>query len=304
MFATLVGPYPAADPDAPMEARVRSAIEAQVEAGLGMLADGLVLDPRTGDEAVDRWRLADALAREVASRLGLPPLPVKARVLGPSSGGGSAGSVGRVVRALAGAGAPVVQVEEDGLAGMAPTDDAARDAAARALATVCESVGESGGVHLSLAVTGGSAEGIGADVLFRLPFGSYLFDLVAGPGSWRMIAWAPPDRGIVCGVADARRDTLDTPEVMIWGARYAASLGGRGADRVGVAPSAGLEGLDPAAARRKIEALSDAARKAALPGEALAQEVDPRAVSARSAALGRVGPAPRARPSRRSTAGE
>ena len=77
----------------------------------------------------------------------------------------------------------------------------------------------------------------------------------------------------------------------IWGARYAASLGGRGPARVGLSMSAGLEQLPRDAAR--AEARWSSPRPAGsreLPGEDIARLIDPHDVSARSAALGRVEP--------------
>ena len=74
---------------------------------------------------------------------------------------------------------------------------------------------------------------------------------------------------------------------MIWAARYASSLGGRGPERVGLAPAAGLEALPRDVARSKLAGLAEAARKAALPDDELMTQLDPRAIDARSAALGR-----------------
>jgi hypothetical protein len=87
---------------------------------------------------------------------------------------------------------------------------------------------------------------------------------------------------------------------MVWGARYAASMHGRGPGRVGLAPSVGLDRLSRSAAGVKLTALAEAARKAGLSGSQLPYELDPRAVDARSAALGRYEPVPRAsRPTRK-----
>ena len=75
--------------------------------------------------------------------------------------------------------------------------------------------------------------------------------------------------------------------MVLWAARYAAS-GGRGSARIGVALVPGLERLSWDVAVRKLNALGEAARIAALPpGEELADSLDPRAIDIRSAALGR-----------------
>ena len=133
--------------------------------------------------------------------------------------------------------------------------------------------------------------------LFDLPFASYAFDLIAGPDNWRLIAQAPGDRGIICGALDPSAGSADRPETLVWAAHYAASTGGRGLDRVGLANASSLAGLTRERARAKLVALAEAARLAALqdPKE-LAASLDPRAVDIRSAALGAYDPnAPRRR---------
>jgi methionine synthase II (cobalamin-independent) len=195
-----------------------------------------------------------------------------------------------VAAALFHAGAPVVQLAEDELTAIGADDYGRRALAAEAFDRA--TAGLVG--HLSLSVAGGNADRAGPGLFFDAPFASYIFDLINGPDNWRLITQAPHDRGIVCGVADARSDAPDDEAVMIWAARYAASSEGRGVERVGLAPSAGLELLPRAVARRKIEGLAEAARKAGLPTADLAGAIDPRAVDARSGALGAFDPrAPR-----------
>nr|MBA2570569.1 hypothetical protein [Chloroflexota bacterium] len=247
------------------------------------------------------WKAADEIAREAARERGLVPLPVKACLVGPYTLGrlSDPGAVGREtltlslaealaqeIRALVEAGAPVVQVDENALTMIGSADDAERSLASDALNRLTDGLADLADAHLCLAVTMGSAEHTGARLLYDRPFASYLFDLIAGPDSWRVIAQAPQERGIVCGVADARNTARDDEAVMIWAARYAASLNARGLDRVGLAPSTGLEYLPRDRAKAKIEALAEAARKAGLRADRLAHEIDPRAVDARSAALG------------------
>lgn len=250
------------------------------------------------------WQAADAIARELAAERDLDPLPLKACLLGPYTFARAvdpgdigrerltvslAEALGQEVRALIEAGAPVVQVDEPGLTAIGRDDDAERALATAALTRLTDAVADLD-AHLCLAVTGGSAEHAGAKLFFDRPFKSYLFDLIAGPDGWRLIARKPQDRGIVCGVADARTDAPDDEPVMVWAARYAASLNGRGLERVGLCPSAGLEQLAPEVARAKMDALARAASKAGLPAGKLATRLDPRAVDARSAALGRCEP--------------
>lgn len=238
------------------------------------------------------WRFADEAARDATSERNLEPLPVKACLVGPytlarlSDPGdlsretltmALAEALGHEVRALVDAGAPVIQIDENALTMIGRADDSERKLASRAFSRLTEGVRASRS-HLCLAVTMGSAEHAGPDVLYGSPFASYLFDLIAGPDSWRVIAYAPRERGVICGVADARGPTPDHEPVMVWAARYAASMNGRGPDRVGLAPSAGLEHLPRDKARAKITGLAEAARKSGLSRQELRGELDPRSM--------------------------
>jgi hypothetical protein len=295
VFAAILDRFPA-DSAAP-------AMRTQFEAGLGILADGIVHDVTTGTGAIDRavrgWTEAADAARDLLAtdNPALSPPLVKACVLGPWSAanasasgprgfGAAAATVHDAVDALFEAGAPVVQLVEDGLASLDPNDAAAVAAAGTLLRTATR---EPRG-HLSLSVGRGSVDGLGPAFFFDLPVASFAFDLINGPDNWRLIGQAPTDRGILCGVADCRTERDDEEAVMIWAARYAASTGGRGLERVALCPSSGLETLSAEAAGRKLMRLATAARKAGLPAEELASSIDPRAVDARSAALGRFDP--------------
>ncbi len=77
----------------------------------------------------------------------------------------------------------------------------------------------------------------------------------------------------------------------MWAAGYAASTGGRGPNRVGLATAGSLAALPWDVAARKMERLGHAARLAALPVDERKAAIDPRAVDIRSAALGRYDPA-------------
>jgi len=249
------------------------------------------------------WTFANEAAASLAKERGIAAPPVKQCLVGPYTLGrlSDPGSLGRekLVLALAealneelhglhAAGAPVIQLDENALTLIGSDDDAERSLAAEALRRVVRGLDDA---HLCLSVTMGDAVGFGPDALFELPFRSYLFDLIAGPDNWELIARAPGDRGIVCGVANARNTRRDEEPVMVWAAHYAASTSGRGIDRVGLSPSTGLEYLPRDRAKAKIEAVAEAARKAAIADpEELAAALDPRAVDKRSAALGRYSP--------------
>ena len=248
---------------------------------------------------VDDWRFARDVSVSLAQERGLAAPPVKQCLPGPYTLArlSDPGEVGRErltlalaealnleLLALQDAGVPVIQLDENALTLIGRDDAAERALAGEALRRVTRGLED---VHLCLAITMGDAVGAGPDLLFGLPFRSYLFDLIAGPDNWELIARAPGERGIVCGVANARNTRPDDEPVMIWAAHYAASTGGRGLDRVALAPSTSLEYLPRDRAKAKIEALAEAARKAIITDpEELAKVIDPRAVDARSAALG------------------
>ena len=228
------------------------------------------------------WLFARETSAALAAERGIAPPPVKQCVVGPYTLGrlSDPGEIGRErltlalaeaineeLRALRAAGVPVLQLDENALTMIGPDDEGERELAAEALRRATRGID---GAHLCLAITMGDATGAGADVLFDLPFASFLFDLVAGPGSWGLIARAPGDRVIVCGVADARTTRPDDRPVMIRAAHEAASSGGRGLGRVALCPSTGLEYLPRDRARAKIRALGEAARTASSdegPGE-------------------------------------
>src|SRR4029077_1555137 len=138
--------------------------------------------------------------------------------------------------------------------------------------------------------TGGNADAAGIETILADAFGSLAVDLIAGPDNWRLVAKAPGDRGIVCGALAAAAGTDDGPEVLVYAARYAASTRGRGPDRVGLATASSLAALSWTEALAKLDRLGNAARIAGLPPDQGLRELDPRAIDARSAALGRYEP--------------
>ena len=287
MFATLAGGYPW-PPDQPPETALEAVLAAQVEAGLGLLSDGRVHAASTpAKELVAAWEATCAAAARLAAGL-----PVKLAVDGPWTAGGPDGAIEAALAlreglaALAEAGCPVVEVHE--AAAALPPDDDGRAAFAAAHRALLDGLPDR--IHVSLAITGGDAVALGAAALFAAPYRSYLLDLVAGPESWRLIAVAPPGRGIVAGVGDARGRRRTRLEDVVWAAGYAASTQGRGMDRVGIAPSGSLAALGPERARAVIDVLGEATRTiAGGRGEVLAR-LDPRAIDARSGALGHYRP--------------
>ena len=299
MFATIAGPYPLIED--PAEGVLEATLADQLEAGLGMVGDGRVRTLAVDSDVAAAVRAWEA-ARDVVTRLmGAEAPPVKACLVGPLSTPGDPDAAGARLHsaglALHAAGARVVQVDEPWAATGEATTDAGRERARGAWARLLDGVTG----HVTLGLPGGGATAVGAEALIAVPFGSVLVDLVTGPDDWRPVARLPGERGVILGVADLRRARPDTKEVILWAARYAASMHGRGLARVGLAPSAGLERLPRDVARTRLAALADVAALATLPPDELVKHVDARSIDARSAALGRW--EPRQRPRRGSPDG-
>jgi methionine synthase II (cobalamin-independent) len=283
MFATLAGEYPW-PADLPPADALAEVVRAQVEAGLALLSDGRVHPADAApDDLVAAWRAARQAGAELA-----PDLPVKLAVEGPWSARGLDGAADAArglaaeLAALAAAGCPYVEVHEP--AATLPADDAGRQAFVAAHGALLDGLPDA--LHASLAITGGDALALGAGALFALPYRSYIFDLIDGPESWRLVTAAPGERGIVVGVGDASGRRRTRLEDLVWAAAYAASTRGRGMARVGLSPSGSLVALPQERARAVLELIGEAAATiAAGPDEALAR-LDPRAINARSAALG------------------
>jgi len=277
MFATLIGPYPQPGDGTSLAAELAAIGVEPVSDGCGAR--------EAGDEVVRAWTEAAAST----------PAAVKQALLGPYSAarrdGGHplayAEAIGATAAALGAAGCPFVEIEEPEAAVVAG-DQAAAAGLSEALRRLTDQVD---GPHLSLVLTGGNVDQLGAATLFDLPFASYAFDLIAGPDNWRLIAQAPGDRGIICGALDPSPSSADHPETLVWAAHYAASTGGRGLARVGLANASSIGGLTAERAHAKLEALVEAARLAALKDpQELAAQLDPMAVDIRSAALGKFTP--------------
>lgn len=296
MFATLAGSYPRPVDVPPAEA-LGIVLGAQADAGLGLLSDGTVHRSDDASTLAEAW----TLARDAAAGEGIE-LPVKLAVAGPwarvALPAGAQGALSRApdgtaaeaaaarlavaLAAVLAAGCPVVEIHEP----VATLPAGAGADAAFASVHRLLLAGFPANAHATLAITGGDAEALGAETLFGLPYRSYLFDLIAGPDSWRTIARAPGERGIIVGVADSTGRRPSGLEEVAWAASYAASFGGRGMARVGLAPSGGLDGLDPVRARALIDLLGEAARLLVGDPEVLLRRFDPRAVDLRGAALG------------------
>lgn len=284
VFATLLGGLPA--PDIAKGDPVEFAVRAQEEAGLEPITDG-----RLGlvDDPVDAWRRA----------AGLTTRAVKQALPGPYSAGwadgdgtsaadrrsrtlSAADALRAQVAALAAAGCPLIEIEETEAhrIGDDPAERALfRDAHERVTDAIART-------HLSLSLTGRAADAAGVETILAAPYASLAVDLIAGPDNWNLVTRAPRDRGIVVGALSAGSPE-EPKEVLLWGAHYAASTAGRGIDRVGLGSAGSWAHLSWAEAERRMRALGEVARLASMPpSEELRRNLDPRAVSARRAALG------------------
>jgi methionine synthase II (cobalamin-independent) len=305
MFATLLGALPAPDDDPPGADPVEAAIRAQEAAGLEPVTDGRLADPdfelltaslleaaRGTPDAVDAAaaRVGEAW-RHAAS---LTSRAVKQALPGPYSIGRRAGldraatlavvtALRETVAALAEAGCPLIEIEET------EAHQIGEDASQRELFRAAHRVLAEGplGTHLSLSIVGGSAWAAGLETIIDAPYASLAVDLLAGPDNWNLVTRLPGDRGVIAGVLPARDSPADAKEMLLWAARYAAASRGRGLERVGLGSAGSWANLTWEAAVAKMTRLGEAAELASTPaGERLARRLDPRAVNARTAAMG------------------
>ena len=136
------------------------------------------------------------------------------------------------------------------------------------------------GVHRALIPVGGNLVGMTRDEWLQIPAESLVINPIRDPESWRAAATWPGDRGLILALVPAPGDEEPEPvEILIWAVRYAASLGGRGLDRVGVAGMLPTPNArhDAEEAARRIELLERLVQLAAADEETLRAELDPRA---------------------------
>lgn len=301
MFATLSGGYPlgplpggvddlltararlaAGEVDQPtfddfLEAWTASVIDEQVGCGLSLVSDadgrwplgqtGLARDLLSGAVApadvVDAWRRADAAAAVLVKQV-LPGPWTSAEALAPTPADRPTIArdlvewLGATMHALAQAGCPLVEVHEP--AATRPAAETDGPPMLGTLAALADAAPD--GLQVTLALPAGAVPRRLHGAVAALPFRSFLIDVTAGPGSWRLIGLLRPETGVVVGAVDARTTATDDPEMLVWAATLAAEMDDRGPDRVGIAPSASLAGIDRFHARTKIAQLGMAVRLA------------------------------------------
>jgi hypothetical protein len=136
------------------------------------------------------------------------------------------------------------------------------------------------GVHRALLPVGGNLVGMTREEWLQIPAESLVINPIRDPESWRAAATWPGDRGLILALVPAPGDESPEPvEILLWAVRYAASLGGRGLDRVGVAGMLPTQNArhDAEEAARRIALLERLVQLAAASEETLRAELDPRA---------------------------
>ena len=143
-------------------------------------------------------------------------------------------------------------------------------------------------VHLSLAITGGSAEARGrATPSSARRIASLAVDLIDGADNWRLVTAAPPERGIVCGALAVAGRSRRRPGGPAVGRRSRVGRPGR---RTASAWRPRRRWPHLSWSRGDGQAATASARRRAsrcCPPEERLASIDPRAVDSRSAAMGR-----------------
>jgi len=196
------------------------------------------------------------------------PRPVKAVITGPFTlaklsrnahypsfaayVGALAGALNAELRALAGAGATVIQVDEPALC----QSKGEYPLFAGAMRTLMDGVG----AKTILCTYFGDVGGVYPQIL-ELPFDVIGLDFVAGQRNWDLIRTAPFTKELQFGLLDARNTRIETPEEIVAAVRRMTVV--VPPERMMLAPSAGLEFLPHGVARKKLRALVEGARAAA-----------------------------------------
>jgi methionine synthase II (cobalamin-independent) len=323
MFGTILGPLPrppVSDGRDPSDDElVRVVIAAQEAAGIEPITDGRLrwrgelgplegltglgrdaasivrasaLPARRGPLFLREWQFAASATRRAVKQALPGPYTAARRIEAGDIDRealtlGLADALQAEIADLAGAGCPLIEVDEPDATAIG-TDDSERRLFVEAHRRLTAGLS---GVHLSLSLTRGNADGSGVETFIDAPYASYAVDLINGPDNWRLVTSIPGERGIVCGALDSRAKSDDSIELLAWAAHYAASTSGRGLERIGLAVVPGLDRQEWSVVERKLAALGRASAVAARSGEDLATSIDPRAVDIRSAALGRFDPA-------------
>jgi hypothetical protein len=141
------------------------------------------------------------------------------------------------------------------------------------------------GRHRMVITLGSTLAAQSASAWRSLPMESLLFDPIADPDGWRAAATLPGECGLVLALIAGNDVPPVAREALLWGLRYAASLGGRGGHRVGFTerPARGwMEGVQqnlPEESALTFKAMGDLLRLTLSDRETLERELDPRSIS-------------------------
>ena len=219
--------------------------------------------PVAGDEV--RWRRPISLA-DYQFATGHATRPVKPVVTGPFTLAvmsrdefygnldqfvmALAAALNQELKALAGGGAAVIQVDEPGLLTHREQFPLFR----RAMDILWDGVD----VTRALYTYFGDIDGLYPAIL-NLPVDIIGLDFVAGARNWDVLRRAKFSKQLGLGVLDARNTKMETPQAVADACRRAAEMVAPSGLYVG--PSAGLEFLPRRIARRKLEVLAAGARQ-------------------------------------------
>ena len=161
-----------------------------------------------------------------------------------------AAALNQELRALAAAGAAVIQVDEPGLLAHRDRFPLFR----RAMDVVWDGVGAQRALYTYF----GHIDGLYPAIL-DLPVDIIGLDFVAGAKNWNVLRSAKFTKQLGLGIVDARNTKMETPEAVADGCRRATEF--VPADRLHVGPTAGLEFLPRKVAQRKLEVLAAGVRR-------------------------------------------
>lgn len=162
-----------------------------------------------------------------------------------------ASALNQELRALAAAGAAVIQVDEPGLLTRRDRFPLFR----RASNALWDGITATRALYTYF----GHLDGLYPAIL-DLPVDIIGVDLVAGPRNWEILRRARFTKALGAGLLDARNTRLESPEEIAAQTRKAAEIAP--AETLQVGPSAGLEFLPRRVARKKLEALVSGVRLA------------------------------------------
>ena len=158
-------------------------------------------------------------------------------------------AVNQEARALANAGAPLIQLDEPAIT--RNKDDWHICRVALAIATE--------GVRAPLALATWFGDVLGLDGYFALPFQVFSLDFAQGPRNWDLLDGFPADRSLGLGILDARNVKMESVDHLAATLRRVAAR--VAPERLHVHPSCGLEYLPREQAYAKLELLVRAIRR-------------------------------------------